>query len=274
MRAPSLPAAGGPATTFLEATISTGEENGACHEAEWYRDTFGELYPLLYAHRDDAAAAAEAASFAHLLGLGGPGSRVLDLACGAGRHCQALSGLGARVWGLDLSARLLADARRRACIAGRLVRGDMRRLPFRRSFDLVVNLFTSFGYFADDAANARVIGEIARVLLPGGTLLLDHVNRAALERGLIAEDERDGAGFRVRQRRRIAGDRVRKEIEIMWDDGRRRRLVEDVRLYTPGEMRTLLAGSGFTGVRFFGSFQGGALDERAERMIVVARCDG
>jgi len=246
-------------------------DNQDCGERAWYHDAFGDLYPLLYAHRDDSAAAAEAGAFVRRLGLDGPGSRVLDLACGAGRHCEALSGLGARVYGLDLSAHLLRLAARRACIAGRLARGDMRGLPFRRAFDLVVSLFTSFGYFADDRMNERVLTEIARVLVPGGSLLLDHVNRPALERALVTEDERAGEGFRLRQRRSLSAARVRKEIEITWDDGRTRRLVEDVRLYMPDELRALLAARGFEEIRFYGSFDGRALDERAERMIVVAK---
>ncbi|MFH1144800.1 MAG: class I SAM-dependent methyltransferase [Candidatus Eisenbacteria bacterium] len=252
-------------------TRHTAEDG--CGSHAWYREVFGELYPLLYPHRNDEAAAHEAAAFVRLVSIGGPGTRVLDLACGAARHAQALCSFGAHVWGLDLSAHLLQLAARRGCLDGRIVRADMCRLPFRPAFDLVVNLFTSFGYFPDDKLNADVLGEVFRVLLPRGVFLLDHLNRPALERALVAEDVRRGDGFTIRQRRRIEGRRIRKRIEISWDDGRIRGLEEDVRLYTAAEMKLLLQEAGFSRVRFYGSFQGDALTEGSERMIAVAAKD-
>ena len=237
---------------------------------EWFRESFGELYPLLYPQRSDEAAAREIAAVADLLHLRDSGLRVLDLACGTARHCQALVDQGVEVWGLDLSRPLLDLACRRPCLAGRLVRGDMRRLPFRRAFDVVINVFTSFGYFTDDRVNAQVLAEIARVLNPGGRLLIDHINRPALERDLVPEDEKEGPGFRVRQQRRISGNRVKKRIEILWADGRTRQLEEDVRLFTPEELRALLEEAGFSEVRLCGSFQGEPLTESAGRMIALA----
>jgi SAM-dependent methyltransferase len=242
----------------------------ASDTSEWYREAFDALYPLLYPQRSDEAAAREMAAMYDLLRLHDPGERVLDLACGTARHCQALAERGVQVCGLDLSRPLLEIACRRSCLAGCLVRGDMRRLPFRRAFDVVISIFTSFGYFADDRSNAQVLAEIARVLVPGGRLLIDHINRPALERSLVPEDEREGPGFRIRQQRRVSGNRVKKRIEILWADGRTRKIEEDVRLFTPGELRALLEEAGFSAVRFYGSFQGGALTESAERMIALA----
>ena len=101
---------------------------------------------------------------------------VLDLACGAGRHSKPLC---ERWWtvGLDLSAALLRVARREAPDAP-YVRADMRVLPFAdESFDLVVNLFTSFGYFEDDHEHARVLARVRDAMKPGGTFVIDFLNR-------------------------------------------------------------------------------------------------
>src|SRR5688572_7275734 len=92
----------------------------------WFQHAFGALHPVVYAHRDDAAAVREA-TFAHdLLGIGSAG-RLLDLACGDGRHLAAFSRLGLDGVGVDLSDALLDRARARGC---RVVRADPRALPF------------------------------------------------------------------------------------------------------------------------------------------------
>jgi len=102
----------------------------------WYRASFGEDYLEVYAHRDDRQGSEQARAVVRLLGLA-PGARVLDVACGAGRHAFALREIGIEVIGVDLSPALLRAAVRRARDAGAssggFVRGDMRHLPFRAS---------------------------------------------------------------------------------------------------------------------------------------------
>jgi SAM-dependent methyltransferase len=238
---------------------------------DWYRTAFGELYPELYPQRDDAAAAREIASLLALLAPLPAGAHVLDVACGGGRHAVALARAGLPVQALDLSPQLLQLARARPPLAGRLVRADMRALPVRPVFDLVLNLFTSFGYFADDAENERALREFARALRPGGRLVLDHANRAALERALVPEDVRERGGVRIHQRRVLAGDRIRKEIRVVRANGDALRLVEDVRLYGPEEMRALVQAAGLTEVDLYGSLAGAPWSVTAERMVVIAR---
>jgi SAM-dependent methyltransferase len=147
----------------------------------------------------------------------------------------------------------------------------MRALPFPSRFGLVVNLFTSFGYFATDRENRQALREMVRVLAPGGELLIDHIHRAHLESHLVPADTRRLEGLTVHQRRRITRDRVQKEIEIHWDDGRRQSLREDVRLFAPEELGRWAAEAGLEQVRLFGSFRGDPLGTDAQRMILVAR---
>jgi SAM-dependent methyltransferase len=243
-------------------------------DAPWYVRSFGELYPLIYRHRDDEAAAREIDALLAALGLTGT-KRVLDLCCGAGRHAAALQGRGLDVVGLDLSPQLLAEARERPGLAGRLVRADMRRLPFAdgapdAGFDLVVNLFTSFGYFARDDENAVALGEMARVLRPGGTLVVDHINRSLLERTLVAENDEERRGFRIRYKRRIEGDRAHKEIAVRDESGRVTVFNESVRLFGSHELEELCAAAGLCCRRIMGSFGGEPFVTDSGRMIVVA----
>jgi SAM-dependent methyltransferase len=180
----------------------------------WYREWFGQDYLDLYAHRDQGEAEASVARVVEWLGPERPNA-VLDLACGAGRHTQALRKRGLRALGVDLSLTLLAgrpDLPR--------VRGDMRRLPFAaRSFDWVLNFFTSFGYFETERENFRVLEEIVRVLRPGGRFLIDFLNRdrvlaerAPAEASETAED--DGRRIDVQRWYDAATCRINKRITV------------------------------------------------------------
>ena len=93
---------------------------------KWYEVAFDRIYPVLYRHRSDDEAELVLDSFADLLA---GRARVLDLACGAGRYMSSADKRGMATWGVDLSEFLLSEAAAREGLAGRLVRGDMRRLP-------------------------------------------------------------------------------------------------------------------------------------------------
>ncbi len=234
----------------------------------WYREWFGEAYLELYPHRDAEEAGRGVDLFLELTSPE-PGTRVLDLACGAGRHLGPLEAAGLRAVGLDLSRPLLDRA---AGGGGRhLVRGDMRRLPFRSgSFGGVVQFFTSFGYFDSREEDRRVLEEVRRVLRPGGSFLLDFLNAGRVRREMVSEDVREIDGRTVRQRRRIEGDRVVKEIEI---DGRGREdpetFRESVRLYEPDELVSMLEDTGLTVRERRGDYGGAPFGEEAPRLLLA-----
>ncbi len=236
--------------------------------SEWFEHWFGEAYLELYPHRDDAEAARVVALLARL-GVVAPGARILDLACGAGRHSVALSAGGATVCGLDLSMPLLRAARRRGVTAS-LVRGDMRRLPLRTAaFDTVVNLFTSFGYFADDADHLAALREVARVLAPGGRFALDFLNAPAVRSGLVPRDERVVGGRRVVQERRFsdAGRTVVKSIDLV-DEGRT--YMERVRLFERAELESMMKTAGLRVDAAVGDYDGGPHTAASPRLMLLA----
>ncbi|HEX2188182.1 MAG TPA: class I SAM-dependent methyltransferase, partial [Longimicrobiaceae bacterium] len=109
-----------------------------------------------------------------------PGARVLDLACGWGRHSVELARSGFRVTGIDLSPTLLVRARKRAGAAGvevEWVRGDMREPGRAGEFDAVLSLYSSLGYFLSDEEDLRVLRGAREALRPGGTFLLETMHR-------------------------------------------------------------------------------------------------
>lgn len=236
---------------------------------EWFQESFGERYLRLYAHRDqlEAATALETLFPAHSLA----GRTVLDLACGAGRYLKVLHERGAHVVGLDLSAVLLAEARR-VGVAAPMVRGDMRFLPFRRGqFDLTLSMFTSFGYFDSLEAHAALAREIARVTR--AIIVLDLPDREALRASLVPRSERRLEDRTVVERREILESpmRVRKTIEITLPDSDAvaERYEERVHLFSREDIAELFEPAGFAIVDVMGDYDGRAWEAgRSKRMLV------
>lgn len=239
---------------------------------EWYRRWFGEEYLALYPHRDQEEA--QDAVELVLRTLGSPAGRVLDLASGAGRHLFEFRARGLWAVGLDLSTPLLARARADGPEL-LLVRGDMRSLPFAdASFDLAVNFFTSFGYFADSDEDRRVLEELQRVLAPeAGGFALDFLNAERVRSTLVDRDERELNGKRVVQERHLeeGGKVVVKHIQIL--DPSDGRLVgtfqERVRLYSAGELEEMLVAAGLESERRFGDYAGSEFREDSPRLILM-----
>lgn len=240
-----------------------GERSGG-----WFREWFGETYLELYPHRDEEEARRGVDLFRELAGPA-PGARVLDLACGAGRHLAPLAEAGLRPVGLDLSRPLLRRAREGADAP--LARGDMRALPFRAgAFDAVVQFFTSFGYFRRREEDRRVLEEVRRVLRPGGAFLLDFLHADRVRRELVAEDVREIGGRTVRQRRSIDGDRVVKEIEVEREgEGEADTYHERVRLYEPEELEAMLASVGLRVRERRGDYRGAPFGRDAPRLLLA-----
>jgi SAM-dependent methyltransferase len=243
----------------------------------WFAQWFGEEYLALYPERDDREARREAVFVRDLLAPFARGGhmRFLDLACGTGRHAVALHDGHGGVVGLDLSERLLSQARRRREGPGRplWVRADRRRLPFRAgTFGAVVNFFTSFGYFEDPAEDVRVVREVARVLAPGGAFLSDVFNAERVVSTLAVREEKTVAGERVSIRRRYdpSSRRMEKEIE-MGSGGNKRVFRESVRAYTEHELRNLHRATSLTVRAAYGNFDGSPFDRRkSPRLILLA----
>ncbi len=241
----------------------------------WYREAFGRHYLEVYAHRDEESARREVEFAADALELSS-GDRVLDLACGAGRHSRALAALGCRVTAMDLSPELLASAL--TAVGGPdYVRGDMRSLPFPGSsgvFDVVCQFFTSFGYFEDQSDDESVLAEVKRVLRPGGKYLFDYLNAERIVAGLVPESTDRMGGFTLHQRRRITpdGTRVEKDVVIREGGTIRSEYTESVRLYTEDDIRGMMSRSGLTPLCLYGDLAGAPFTSDSERLVVVAEC--
>ena len=204
-----------------------------------------------------------------------PGARVLDVACGHGRHSLDLARRGFRITGVDLSPRSLEFAREaahRESLDIEFVERDARELDFDAEFDAAINLFTSvIGYFEDDADNQAVVDRVARALVPGGSFLVDTINGFALGSGYRESmwNELESGGVMLH---RGSFDLLTGRNEVTWtfirEDGGRSELTHSLRVYTPHELARMFELAGLTVAGSWGGFDGQELGFDTWRLIL------
>lgn len=201
-------------------------------------------------------------------------AKVLDMACGSGRHSILFAEKGFQVTAVDLSTNLLNAAKSAAKIAGLnidFIRSDLRKFSICTNFELVINLFTSFGYFEDDDDNFKVFATAYKHLVKKGYFVLDYFNSRYIEKNLVRESTENFGDEKIIQRRSINGTRVNKQI-IIKSNGDEKHFRESVRMYKKCELFRAIQSSGFTIENIFGDSSGNSFDlETSPRIIIIAR---
>ena len=204
------------------------------------------------------------------------GSAILDLCCGQGRHGQLLADRGMKVVGLDSSRFLLTEAQKNGFSSQspvHLIEGDMRYVPLKPVCDVVINLFTSFGFFEDND-NKAVITAVAAALKPNGKFLLEHWNPYAvlqldqtrnwwwMSESLLAlaEVKYDSASGRLSDYRTV--------IDI--STGATQESVNRIRFYFPTELKEMLASAGLKVRAMYGDFDYSPFLTESRRLITIA----
>jgi SAM-dependent methyltransferase len=204
---------------------------------------------------------------------------MLDVPCGQGRHAHLLAEAGFDVDALDYSPVLLRVARARGTGPRlRYTRGDMRTLPARWSgrFDAVLNLFTSFGFFASPHDDRRVIGEFARVLKPGGALVWHGGSRDGVVARFLSRDWwRTANGTLVAHERRFDPLSGLLTVRSTWSgpDGSGER-EHAIRLYTATRLAELCADAGLLVEESYDGWRDRPLTRSSSEMLLVARRRG
>lgn len=195
----------------------------------WYANWFDSpYYHILYKDRDYAEAQLFMDNLTQYLNLPEE-AHILDLACGKGRHSVYLNRLGYRVTGADLSENSIDEAKKSETPTLNFVRHDMRE-PCEEKFDAVFNLFTSFGYFDQEADNERALLAIHNSLSEFGFGVIDFMNATKVIENLVPEDEKTVDGITFHIKRYLDDQNVVKEIRFT-DAGRDHFYTEKVRAY-------------------------------------------
>lgn len=205
-----------------------------------------------------------------------PGSKVLDLPCGPGRHSLELARRGYRITGVDRTRGYLDQARSKAnaeWLNIEWVQSDMREFRRESAFDAAINLYTSFGYFEDQAENRRVLANFRASLKAGGVFIMETLGKEVLARTFkerIWEERPDGSLY-------LAETKVSRHwswVESKWRlirDGVVKEHVVSHYVYSAVELIAMLTDAGFGEFRTFGSLAGTPFDHAAERMVIAAR---
>ena len=201
---------------------------------------------------------------------------VLDLACGPGRHCLALAKMGFEVTGVDISEFLLKKAKQKSSeleLKIEFEQIDILEYENKNQFDLIVNMFNSFGYLDTQEKNQKVLSLCYENLKGEGTLIIDTIGKEPLARNLhpvhLTEFE-DGS---IKIERPYLSDDLQifnnEWILIQQDDQVFRREYQHF-IYTATELKLMCQNAGFKNIEVFGSFQGEIYELDSEQLVVVA----
>jgi cyclopropane fatty-acyl-phospholipid synthase-like methyltransferase len=243
-------------------------------KSEWFKDWFNTPeYLNVYKNRNEEEAELHIAFILNNISLN-PGSQILDMACGTGRHSIVLARKNFDVTSVDLSENLISVAKKTAEFENlniKFIQSDIRNFISKKNFDLVLNLFTSFGYFDTDEENFSVLQKAFNFLKPKGYFVLDYLNTEYLKNNLIELSKDKIENGEIIQKRIMENNRIVKKISIL-KNGDLSEYEESVKMYSEKELIEQLKLIGFDIYKTFGDFLGNKFNTlNSPRLIIICR---
>lgn len=242
-------------------------------DKEWFRAWFDSpFYHKLYFEHNENKARALVRSLLDFL-QPDPGSLLVDIGCGRGRHSRLLAEHGYDVTGTDLSFPSIEYAKQFESEKLHFFQHDMRLPMWINYFDLAFNFYTSFGYFATRREHDNAVGSIMKSLKPGGMVLFDFLNVHYVEEHLVVHEikEMDNTQFEIY--RWMTEDHFFKKI-LITDPAldHRQEYTEKVAKFSLGDFTDMLSFQKMQVVNVFGDHQLNPYDVvKTPRMMVLAR---
>ena len=236
--------------------------------SSWYNSWFNEDYLNLYSYHNFEEAEKEVNFVFEYLKLKQKNT-VLDLGCGVGRHSLALAKKGLDVTGLDLSKHFIQKAlelkHEFRDLKMNFVIGDMKDLSRLGIFDVIVNFFTSFGYFSDEE-NQQVLYQIVQHLGEEGKFFLDYLNPWQVKKSLVRQEVKIVQGQKIEIYREIKDNCVIKTIQFP-----NKTYHEEVKLYTSDQIIRMLEKVGLKVEQSWGDYDAKPLTQESSRQLFAAR---
>ncbi|MBY0487676.1 MAG: class I SAM-dependent methyltransferase [Flavobacteriaceae bacterium] len=232
--------------------------------ASWFDTPY---YHILYKDRNYREAQIFMDNLTHYLNLPEK-SKVLDLACGKGRHSIYLNQLGFDVIGADLSENSIAEANKNANDTLHFQVHDMRE-PFEDKFDAIFNLFTSFGYFEEDEDNLKTLVAIKESLTEYGFAAIDFMNVHQVISNLVPSEIKtvDAIDFHIK--RYVEDNHIIKEIAFE-DQGKKFHFTEKVKALTLEDFQKMMDDAGIFLLDTFGDYKLKKFHKNtSERLIMI-----
>ena len=242
----------------------------------WFdnNDMWERFYDCMF--DDDSFALADQQCQQILQLVPGPVESVLDLACGPGRHVLGFARLGKDITGVDLSGYLLNRAANlidQQQLTANLVHSDLLQYQPNRSFDLITNLFTSFGYYSEPADNQKVLDNAHGWLQDGGHLIIDTFGKEQAAHAIepVHCTEYDNGDLRFERPLLTDNMNVYSKEWILVRGDQAHRWEYQHYVYSANELTHMLKQAGFRHIQVFGSLAADEYDLEAERLVLVAQ---
>lgn len=243
-------------------------ENNTSQANNWFETWFDSpYYHILYKDRDDTEAQLFMDNLTHYLNLPEE-AKILDLACGKGRHSIYLNTLGYDVTGVDLSENSIVEASKSSNDSLRFKVHDMR-LSTEEKYDAVFNLFTSFGYFDNEEDNFKTLLAIKKSLTEYGFAVIDFMNANYVINNLVPEETKtvDGIAFHIK--RYVENGHILKEINFE-DNGQKFHFTEKVRALTLEDFEAMMEKAAIYLLDIFGDYKlRKYFKNESERLIMI-----
>ena len=232
--------------------------------ASWFDTPY---YHILYKERNYREAQIFMDNLTHYLNLPEK-AKVLDLACGKGRHAIYLNQLGFDVIGADLSENSIAEARKNSNSSLHFQVHDMRE-KMEDQFDAIFNLFTSFGYFENDADNLKTLIAIKESLTEHGFAVIDFMNVNQVIANLVPEETKTVEGIDFHIQRYVKDGHIYKEIDFE-DQGQAFHFTEKVKALTLQDFQAMMEEAGIYLLDIFGDYKLKKFHKtESERLIMI-----
>lgn len=240
-------------------------------EKKWFEEWFNSpYYHLLYAHRSEHEAECFIEKISAHLQIA-KGAKVLDVACGKGRHAKTLHKLGFAVTGIDLSPNSITEARHCAPADLQFDVWDMRKVYRASAFDYVFNIFSSFGYFENDEEDLDAVKAFAGNLKPNGTLVFDYVNTEWLVKNIKSREIIPRGDIHFQIQKRIENGFIKKKIEFL-AEGENYSFEEQLKLLNLARFEQMFTIAGLKIEEKFGDYDlNPFVAAQSQRLILIAR---
>jgi len=235
--------------------------------AHWFDSPY---YHTLYKHRDEKEAQAFIDNLVQHLQIT-KGSKLIDIACGKGRHATYFNSLGLNVVGVDLSTNSIASAKKNENETLQFSVHDMREIYQKNHFDVVTNLFTSFGYFDNEKDEQRALNAMATNLKSEGVLIIDFMNAEKVIANLVLKEQKiiDGITFNIT--RKTESNHIIKDIEIL-DKVVKQHFQEKVKALTLDDFSNFISTAGLKIIDIFGNYMLEGFDSIiSDRLILICK---
>jgi SAM-dependent methyltransferase len=252
----------------MSENLNSESKNNDCKSENWFASWFDSpYYHILYKERNFREAQLFMDNLTHYLNMD-EGSKVLDLACGKGRHSIYLNQLGYDVLGVDLSENSIEIAKKNTNESLHFQVHDMRN-PFEEKYDAIFNLFTSFGYFENEEDNLKTLISIKESLSEYGFGVIDFMNVNQVIANLVENETKtvDEIDFKIK--RYVLDGYIFKEIDFE-DKGCAYHFTEKVRAFTLADFLELMDKAGIFLLDTFGDYKLKKFHKNdSERLIMI-----